>query len=118
MDEAEINKAITALNILAKKKQHEITELQSKIEMLNTRKANLTFQLEREQFIKRGSFWWILLLSLELFKFTACTAKQFFLVFICEYAFLAMWRGFYVKNTKHAAPVAICVIALSLYFLK
>ena len=118
MDESESNKAITALNLLVKRKQHEIKELQSKIEMLNTNKANLSFQLEREQFIKRGAFWWLLLLSLELLKFTACSAKQFVLVFICEYAFLAMWRGFYVKNIRYAGPVAICAVALSLYFLK
>lgn len=119
MDEAEANKVLKVLDHVLKEKKAQIRNLQEQIDIFNTRKANLSFQLEREraQVQKHNFFWWILLLSLELLKFTASGARQFMIVIMCEYAFLALWRGFYVKYTKHAVPVAICVVAISLYFL-
>jgi hypothetical protein len=117
MDEEEANRVIKVLDKTLAQKRAQVRDLQEKIDTLNTKKANLSFQLEREQVGKRNFFWWILLLSLELLKFTASGARQFLIVLMCEYAFLAMWRGFYVKHTKHAVPVAICVVAISLYFI-
>jgi uncharacterized coiled-coil protein SlyX len=132
MDEAEANKAINALNKVVKEKKQKIKEIQEQIETLITKKANFTLQLEREQGRKQNGFWWILLCSLWILKITAATAAtaataetdtktafvpKMLLVVMCEYAFLALWRGFYVKQTKHAVPVGMVVVAFCLYFL-
>lgn len=129
MDEEQANKAINALNKVVKEKKQKIKEIQEQIETLNTKKANLSFQLEREQGRKQNGFWWLLLCSLWILKITAATAAtaktdtktafvpKMMLVIMCEYAFLALWRGFYVKQTKHAVPVGMVVVALCLYFL-
>lgn len=117
MDEEQANKSINALNKVVKEKKQKIKEIQEQIETLNTKKANLTFQLEREQGRKQNGFWWLLLCSLWILKITAATHTKMMLVIMCEYAFLALWRGFYVKQTKHAVPVGMVVVAISLYFL-
>lgn len=119
MDEEEANRVIKVLDKEISKKRARVRELQNEFDMINTHHANLAFRLERgrAQTQKHNFFWWVLLISLEMLKFTASGARQFMIVIMCEYAFLALWRGFYVKHTKHAVPVAICVVAMSLYFL-
>jgi hypothetical protein len=117
MDEAEANQALKQLDQLLRQKKIQVKKLQEQIDTVNSRKANLKFELERERARKQTPWWWIILTSLLLIKITAWGQGRYVIALICEYSFLAMWRNLYVRQTKHAIPVAICTIAISLYAL-
>lgn len=117
MDEAEATQAIKLLGADLEKKQRQIEQLKASILSANTQKGNLQFEWERLKARKQPAFWWFLIISLVILKIMAYTGKKYMLVLLCEYSFLALWRALYLKRTKHAVPVAMCVIAIGLYVL-
>lgn len=117
MDEAEATQAIKLLGADLEKKQRQIEQLKASILSANTQKGNLQFEWERLKARKQPAFWWFLIISLVILKIMAYAGKKYMLVLLCEYSFLALWRALYLKRTKHAVPVAMCVIAIGLYVL-
>lgn len=117
MDESQANIAIKALDETLIEKKRHITKLKTAIEAANSHKANLIFEWERLKARKQPAFWWVLILSLIILHGFAWLGKKYMIAIMCEYAFLVLWRGLYMKHTKYATSVAICVIAIGLYFL-
>lgn len=117
MDEAQTNEAIKALNAVLKEKRARVVRLQEEIDLYTSKRANLSFQLERERSKKRPLWWMILLFSLMVLKCSALVHRQYAVYVMCEYSFLACWRGLYVRETRHAVPVAMCCVAVALYAL-
>jgi hypothetical protein len=115
MDEEEANRALKALDVTLQTKKRQIEYIKNQIETCLTHKANLAFQWERERIKKQESIWWILIVSLFILKIACFVHGKYVLGLVCEYSFLALWRGLYLKHTKHARPVAICTITLTLY---
>lgn len=117
MEEADANQAIKELNKVLYEKRARVRRLQEEIDLYTSKNANLTFQLERARLQKRSLLWMLLLFSLFVLKCSGLVYQQYVVYAICEYSFLACWRGLYVRDTKHAVPVAICCVAISLYVL-
>jgi hypothetical protein len=117
MDEADANTAIKALDAVLVEKRAKVKRLQDEIDLYLSKHANLSFQLERERGKKRPVWWMILLMTLFMLKCTGLMYGHYAVYVICEYSFLACWRGLYVRDTSHAVPVAICCVVASLYFL-
>jgi len=117
MDESETNKALKELDRLLKQKKVQVKRLQEDIDTVNSRRANLSFELERERGRRQSLAWAVLLLSLLVIKIAAWGQGRYIIALMCEYSFLTLWRNLYVRQIKHAIPVAICVIAVSLYAL-
>jgi len=117
MDEAETNQALKALDHLLKQKKIQVKKLQEEIDTVNSRKANLSFELERERAKKHSLWWWILVASLFLLEIVSFQNGRYIIGLMCVYSFLSLWRGLYVRQTKHAVPIGICVLLLSLYAL-
>lgn len=117
MNEAETNQALKELDRVLKQKKAQVKKLQEDIDTVNSRRANLSFELERERSRRQSLTWVILLLSLLVIKIAAWGQGRYIIALMCEYSFLTLWRNLYVKQIRHAVPIAICIIAMSLYAL-
>lgn len=117
MDEAELNVALKELNKTLHEKRARVKRLQEEVDLYHTKQANLGFVLERERARKKSRWWMLLILLIFALKCTALRAGNYGVFVLCEYAFLSCWRSLFVRENKHTTPVAVCCVAIALYYL-
>lgn len=110
-------KGAEEINALIAAKKENIRELQKRLDVYKTRKANLAFAYERAMARRMSVFWWLQLFILATLMFHAYANEAYFFVLLNGYAFLCNWRALYVCETPWAFGLGILTMMATIKFV-